>query len=289
MSLLHPEVEHLLAEIAADPNSSLLRIPRAKILPELFRPPDPIRQSAYFLTSAERHLLAVHREEVAHWLRVGLVFARSEGRRSRNAYFAEVPLDRKRWLRKQSVIAATANLEGDLHARIHVPGRWVDDEACALEVQAAAQRLVPSPLGPVVAAQLVTSLGDYSSALRLLREGQAQLEGSAFAPLLRTSAGVVYWRLGRHREAAVAYERAWTEDPSQPIYLVAAALNGALAGEVSQVVETAFARESGTTLPGQVWAAGKKQASPHFAADLHRARSSNDRVTRRVLEVFDDV
>ena len=102
MSLLHPEVEHLLAEIAADPNSSLLRIPRAKVLPELFRPPDPIRQSAHFMTSAERHLLAVHREEVAHWLRVGLVFARTQGKRLGKTYFTDSDVDRVSWTRSKS-------------------------------------------------------------------------------------------------------------------------------------------------------------------------------------------
>ncbi|MBI1379879.1 MAG: hypothetical protein GC161_02180 [Planctomycetaceae bacterium] len=289
MSLLHPEVEHLLAEIAADPNSSLLRIPRAKVLPELFRPSDPIRPSAYFLTSAERHLLSVHREEVAHWLRVGLVFARTEGKRAGSAYYARQPMDRKAWLSKRSAIATGGSLGTELRHWVSNPGLWLADERRALEVQVAAQRLQPSPLASVVSAQLLTAIGDHSSALRVLRERHADLQGTPYPHLLQTSAGVVLWRLGRHREASVAYEAAWRADPTQGVYLAAAALNGALAGSLSADVQSAWIELSGSTSIQQVWSAARKQPPPRFDKELQRARENGDRTIRRIMEVFDNV
>lgn len=288
MSLLHPEVEHLLAEIAADPNSSLLRIPRTKVLPELFRPPDPIRQSAYFLTSAERHLLAVHREEVAHWLRVGLVFARTQGKRLGKTWFASNEVGQRAWIAKQSEIAAGGHLGEEVRTWVHHPNLWLSDEARALQVQAAAQRLVPSPLAPVVSAQLLTGLGDYATALRLLREGQPALRGSGLTTAVESSFGVVGWRLGRHADAAASYERAWLENPARDVYLAAAALNGALAGGVSPAVASAFPGQVPASVLQHLWSSAMAHTPPGLDGNLRQARLSGVRSIRDVMEAFDE-
>jgi len=67
--LFDPELEGLLRELAADPRSRLLRLPRPRTLPELLARPDLVRPAHTGLTLAERHLLQVHRDELADVLR----------------------------------------------------------------------------------------------------------------------------------------------------------------------------------------------------------------------------
>lgn len=64
-----PEVEALLREIAADPNSSLLRVTRPQAVKGLFERTERVSPGMTGLSSAERHLVQVHRNEVAHLLR----------------------------------------------------------------------------------------------------------------------------------------------------------------------------------------------------------------------------
>ncbi len=67
--LFDPEFEAILREVAADPRSSLLRVERPRVLPEIFDRSSPVSTYATGLTSAERHLLQVHRCEVGSLLR----------------------------------------------------------------------------------------------------------------------------------------------------------------------------------------------------------------------------
>ncbi len=67
------EVEGLLRELAADPRSTLLRVPRPRTVQGLLERQIPIPSSATGLTVLERNLLAVHREELAFLLRQACV------------------------------------------------------------------------------------------------------------------------------------------------------------------------------------------------------------------------
>lgn len=67
--LLEPELEELLQSIASDPRSSLLKVDRPAIARGPFDQDLMVRPSATGLTAAERHLLRVHRSELAQWLR----------------------------------------------------------------------------------------------------------------------------------------------------------------------------------------------------------------------------
>ena len=67
--IYEPEVEELLRELAADPTSTLLRVPRRGIVPTLFDKHTLVSPRAAGLSSAERHLLQVYREEVELLLR----------------------------------------------------------------------------------------------------------------------------------------------------------------------------------------------------------------------------
>src|SRR5436189_4868215 len=64
-----PELEELLREIAADPGSRLLRMPRSTRPRDLLAIPEPVTRARAGLSVAERHLIEVHRDELAHLLR----------------------------------------------------------------------------------------------------------------------------------------------------------------------------------------------------------------------------
>lgn len=77
--LFDPEFEAILREVAADPHSSLLRVKRPQVLGELFDQYSPISTQATGLTKAERHLLQVHRNEIAWLLRQACLIKLIEG------------------------------------------------------------------------------------------------------------------------------------------------------------------------------------------------------------------
>jgi hypothetical protein len=64
-----PEVEVLLREIAAEPDSVLLRMPREKVKASLMETRSPVGPMTAGLSNAERELVRVHREEFAFQLR----------------------------------------------------------------------------------------------------------------------------------------------------------------------------------------------------------------------------
>lgn len=66
-----PELEGLLREAAADPRSVLLRVPRPSPLRSLLARQEPLTPTATGLAALDRHLLAVHREELAEALLEG--------------------------------------------------------------------------------------------------------------------------------------------------------------------------------------------------------------------------
>jgi len=63
--LLDPEVEAILQEVAKDPDSVLLRVDRPKELRVLLAGGDTVVRSKTGLSSAEKQLLEVHRDEAA--------------------------------------------------------------------------------------------------------------------------------------------------------------------------------------------------------------------------------
>jgi len=65
---LDPELEHLLHELAAEPESSLLRVARPAVLPALFESESVVSQHATGLLPVERELLRAHRAELAEVL-----------------------------------------------------------------------------------------------------------------------------------------------------------------------------------------------------------------------------
>ena len=70
---LDPEILGVLQDIAKQPDSALLRVRRRDLSLDSIRRIEPVRPSAWWLTSAERHLVEAHREDVAYLLRSLLI------------------------------------------------------------------------------------------------------------------------------------------------------------------------------------------------------------------------
>src|SRR5262245_31177745 len=65
---LDPELEHLLRELAAEPDSSLLRVARPAVMPALFETNTVVSQHATGLLPVEREILRAHRAELVEVL-----------------------------------------------------------------------------------------------------------------------------------------------------------------------------------------------------------------------------
>jgi hypothetical protein len=83
MLTIDPELEGLLRELAADPESSLLKVPREKQIPSLFLHSTAVEAHARNLIVTERHLLATHRAELSGLLRQACLLRLVEGPDSR--------------------------------------------------------------------------------------------------------------------------------------------------------------------------------------------------------------
>ena len=96
MLTIDPELEGLLREVAADPDSSLLKVPRQKQIRAFFdRGGARSTIESYGLTNIERHLLLAHRTELAHLLYQACLRQLVEGPRSRFFVSRFTSLDRE--------------------------------------------------------------------------------------------------------------------------------------------------------------------------------------------------
>jgi len=159
---LRPEIEELIREIAARPDSVLLRVPRGSEWRVLQDDRATAGLSDSRLSSAERHLLALHREEVAFLLRQAAwcrVATSPQGqtfvcRRQAPGRVIAVPEPRV-----VSVHASSLLRDADQGQRVGAefellelcvagePGRWpLAEDLCA-----AAHRLAPSFSGRMIA------------------------------------------------------------------------------------------------------------------------------------------
>jgi len=90
---LHPEVEEILREVAEQPGSVLLRVPRGRELAALRADARVVSWSDSALSRAERHLVAVHREEVAFALRQAAWFRIAHGGFGRERVYKVITSD----------------------------------------------------------------------------------------------------------------------------------------------------------------------------------------------------
>jgi len=184
-TLLDPEIEDLLRRIARDPRSTLLRVTRPQLAKGLFERSPAVGAQAAGLTTAERQLLCVHREETALLLRQLFYhrFLRDERMRRMTCMYAaggkKIELGSEQDLGGRLAVQAdptTSDLgdAGASHVLADALALPPDAVASPSQIALAALRLVPSDNARnYLGYQLVRS-GNLRSALRIFEDVAAR-------------------------------------------------------------------------------------------------------------------
>ncbi len=148
-----PELEGLLREIAADPGSRLLRMPRSTRPRDLLAIPEPVTRARAGLSVAERHLIEVHRDELAHLLRRACLIR----------FFSDPR--RNMYLNRCKTAHETAHLESPEH--LQALARSAIDGARAYFPELSGLDLIEACLGPELGAgHTITELARASQTLQ---------------------------------------------------------------------------------------------------------------------------
>jgi len=225
MIQLRPEVEELVREIATRRDSVLLRVPRGRALRDLREDQAHALEHSSLLNQAERHLVQVHREEVAYALRLAAWMQIASQRREEvlvvrhQSPGIDIPVPSER-----SVAARASISLSELHV---VPER----EAIAVLLQrcvaaepgerpsaerlcAAAHRLVPTFNGRMLAATAFFVRGSHAAAQTGFADAlqvapTSQARGIAWNNLAEVADARDAWA-----QARAATERALVEHPT---------------------------------------------------------------------------
>jgi hypothetical protein len=210
-ALLSPEIEGLLRELAADPRSELLRVPRpARIVPFL-EGDCAIGADDSSLRSLERHLLRVHRDELAALLLLACEHALLKWPqppyhvvRFQSPRRLRDPLVEDEWSAdmRHAVGFADVSAADVLLRMIHLPSSsWPS----VSELASLSHKIVPGDRARIFAGIGLVYAGRPRTALRLLTEVAVRRRGhlSAYA---WSNIGLAYVALD-DREAAVGANR----------------------------------------------------------------------------------
>lgn len=210
----HPDLEEVLRDVARDPRAKLLRVPTSGDLVRAFRD-EPVGPAAPGLVAAERHLLAVHRAELAFLLRERCVMELFAAPDAEYTLERSVTLDRElevpegsEWRsRAQGALELAQGpelaLERDLLAAcVDVPlGR-----AGITELALASRRIEKAPQPWVYASIEATDERRWQEALRfcrsLVEEGASRFHQS----YAWHQAGRALGLSGRHSDSRFAFE-----------------------------------------------------------------------------------
>ncbi len=185
---LEPEVEEILREVARRPGSALLRVPRKDVARTVLERDTLLHARTAGLSSAERHLVQVYREELAFALRQAAYYQLAEGTESRNVVIDRVLVSRRDDIPSVRKVRATvsealgepARSAGDEDA-IELLERCVGADAGGLpgagELAAASHRLVPTNQARIYVGVDFRARGEWRSALGCLT-AVLQVEGS---------------------------------------------------------------------------------------------------------------
>lgn len=232
-ALLDPDFEALLREVAANPRSSLLRVERPRMLPELFDEHVHVGAQRAGLTSAERHLLQVHRGEVAWLLREACMIKLIEGPLSRRYVSpysgpgkkVELLSDRQLARHVQETEAAASDsidcLDGLELLKRCVADR-VGEEPNVAELATASLRLEPSDQARLMVGLDLANRGAPRSALTVLRHFWLSDPREARVAIALEYAGRAFADIDTSK-AYNAYKRS-SEEPSGRVWSLMARL-----------------------------------------------------------------
>jgi hypothetical protein len=219
-STLHPEIHELLIELAGDPNSRLLRIPRAQALQvgALAVIPSASAGSADW-NCAERQLLRVHREEVAA-LFIRAFRAKVSTHERAAAYWNCAPPEGESWGEVITPIVADAKrlqaVEIPDHGDSLLGGLLQQDPADLpdlLSLALGAERLSPGPSRSLYRAAALVTAGRYEDCETLLGNLEPSLTDRGTRAMTWTILGVGRTLRGMTDETLDAYTRAWQLAP----------------------------------------------------------------------------
>ncbi|HVS17385.1 MAG TPA: hypothetical protein VMT18_02205 [Planctomycetota bacterium] len=260
-----PELEGLLREAAGDPRSVLLRVPRPSPLRTLLARQEPLKPTATGLAALDRHLLAVHREELSQALLEGCLVRLYSNpdwslsvHRTRTAtedWDVEAPREWAERTREkvETLASAPAELVGlDLLQACVEPGGL---EAISItQLARASLRLAPSAPARAWIAFEMRLVGRYADAIRLVDQQLAEHVPPSVAAALLEYRASSEASTGNYVVAASDASRAFAEDSRRVSTLVNGLHYSILAGDLRTARLTSQLLDAivGTPAPGLV-------------------------------------
>lgn len=229
--VLDPEFEAVLREVAQDPDSVLLRVPRPKVVRGLYERSSPVSPRTAGLNAAERQLVQVYRCEVAWLLRQACLTKLVEGRGSRAYVNRHVLVDRDCTvlppdeLRRRVDHERAGNPEEECREALELLALAVSDpfgqEPTIAALAAASHRLEPTNEARILAGMDLETRDAPRSAVELLGAVLDTQPGPEHEVAAWNNLGFAYGRLDDHKRESRAYRNACTDDP----FLIPAYLN----------------------------------------------------------------
>jgi len=214
--LFDPAIEVLLREIAADPDSCLLRVPRPNIVKSLAHRQGVVRSGATGLSTVERELLRVYRAELAKLLREACVmrlYAHPQARLELSLHLTAtrktkvMPAPDWRASAHHALAAARGRAESlsglDLLDACVAPGGL--ESATVAQLAVASMRLEPTDAARIYPAIELTLDGQEETAIRVLHDVLAGFCARACAPYAWGQIALVHSKQGKTEAARVAY------------------------------------------------------------------------------------
>jgi len=213
---LDPEVRAVLEEVAADPRSHLLRVPRLRV-PLEHEP--PVSPGEAGLTAAERHLLQAHRAEVARLLLLAVVRAVYDHPSAASQLHRCVTVDRELELPDPDEWRQTCcyQLEASPPEVRAAEGysllercarKDVRDVPAPIALALASMRLVPRVETQIYLALALHQAKQTRSGLNVLQNVIARRPSQLNSSYAWESIGFFEWELGRQGAALSAYREA---------------------------------------------------------------------------------
>lgn len=222
-----PEIEALLREIAADPRSNLLRVPRQKAARALVEDVPIVGVATAGLTKAERQLAIVHRHELSYLLRCAAWKRLTEGE---DTWFVvsrslpdgtEVPvptLDSVRSEARTLIDAPPPDVShlGALELLDRCVSSPFEEWPTVQQFAGASLRIAPSGMARVNAAAAILELGQPRSALLCLELAESSLPDDLSRSSLWSTRSRALFASGEKRDGLRALECAIAFVPCHP-------------------------------------------------------------------------
>jgi hypothetical protein len=227
-----PKLEELLAEMASDPRSTLLRVPRSKRAKDLLERRVVAWDAVSAQTRAEAELLRVHREELSLVLRqmcLRMFYASPDRNRflhhSKSVDQSILIPTREAWEARAARALERSRLESPplphlelLQACMNEP---TGSELSIVRLARAAQILAPSDIAECYEGLALVLEGQHAVGARVL----ASLVSSAARSTVLTHAeeniGLAMGLSGDDRAALLHYRRSWELAPDRPVPVMA--------------------------------------------------------------------